>query len=68
MAITSGNAASVFALTPAHAKRLIQMLSHKILEYEKQFGEIKTEWKNKIVSPIQFSDIKNSRREDEEEM
>ena len=59
MAISSGQTAAVFALTPAHAKRLMQMLSNNISKYEKQFGELKTEWSSDMPSPIQISDISN---------
>ncbi len=64
MAISSGQTASVFALTPEHAKRLMQMLSHDISNYEKQFGELKTEWSSNIPSPIQVSDLSNGPKND----
>jgi hypothetical protein len=57
MAIASGEAGIVYALTPGHAKRLSQMLAHNVSNFEKQFGEIKAEWSENIPSPIQWSDL-----------
>ena len=58
MGVSSGQTGIVYALTPLHTKRLMQMLKHDIENYEKQFGELKTEWSSNIASPIQVSDIK----------
>lgn len=57
MAVASGEAAVAYALTPQHAKRLTLMMSQNIASFEKQFGEIKAEWPEKIPSPIQSSDL-----------
>lgn len=51
----SGEEARAYALTPQHAKRLHQYLSHHLIEYEKKFGEIKAEWINGVPSPIQIA-------------
>ncbi|HCC06272.1 TPA: hypothetical protein DEP94_02875 [Candidatus Nomurabacteria bacterium] len=57
LALASGQNLSVFALTPQHAKRLLLSLGHNIKEFEKNFGEIKTEWSPGIQSPIQIVDL-----------
>jgi len=41
--IFSGNQARQFHATPKHAKRIVLLLQQKITEYEKQFGELKTQ-------------------------
>lgn len=41
--ITSGNQGRQFTATPKHAKRISMLLEKQIKEYEKQFGEIKTQ-------------------------
>ena len=41
--ITSGNQGRQFTATPKHAKRILMLLEKQIKEYEKQFGEIKTQ-------------------------
>jgi hypothetical protein len=65
MAVSSGQNTLVFALTPGHAKRLMQMLAHNITKYEEQFGELKTQWLNNIPSPIQISDLGNGPSKEE---
>lgn len=57
MAMLTGENGIAYALSPQHMKRLAQYLAHQIVEYEKQFGEIKAEWKPGIQSPIQTKDI-----------
>jgi len=57
MALASGEGAIVYALSPEHAKRLMQYLEHDIAEYEKQFGEIKASWSPGIPSPFQSTDF-----------
>jgi hypothetical protein len=57
LAMYSGDAPAVYALTPQHAKKLTQHLQHKIAEYEERYGEIDAEWSEHIKSPIQSSDI-----------
>ena len=57
MGVSSGTTGVVYALTPQHAKRLTLMLTQHVVEYEKQFGEIKTDWPSKTPSPIQTSDL-----------
>ncbi len=51
--LSSGTQASIYSLTPQHAKRLQQYLSHQISDYEKENGEIVAEWNPKIISPVQ---------------
>jgi hypothetical protein len=51
--LQSGQQAQAYALTPAHAKRLVQKLTYEISEFEKQHGEITTEWNPNVVSPVQ---------------
>ena len=41
--ITSGNQGRQFTATPKHAKRIYLLLKQQIENYEKQFGEIKTQ-------------------------
>ncbi|OGZ69306.1 MAG: hypothetical protein A3D35_00600 [Candidatus Staskawiczbacteria bacterium RIFCSPHIGHO2_02_FULL_34_9] len=41
--ITSGNQGRQFVADPKHAKRICLLLEKQIKEYEKQFGEIKTQ-------------------------
>jgi hypothetical protein len=53
LALSSGIAASFYAITPQHAKRLSQYLAHQVSEYEKEHGIIVTEWSPNIVSPVQ---------------
>lgn len=52
-ALSSGNQTAIYSLTPQHAKRLQQYLTHQINEFEKEHGEIKAEWSPTIVSPVQ---------------
>jgi hypothetical protein len=53
MALSSGNHNQIYTLTPQHAKRLQQYLTHQLAEYEKEYGEVKAEWSPTIVSPVQ---------------
>lgn len=57
MAMVNGDEIDAYSLTPEHAKRLTQYLQHNVAEYEKQFGEIKSEWKPGVQSPIQLIDL-----------
>jgi len=41
--VTSGNQGRQFTATPKHAKRILLLLKQQIDNYEKQFGEIKTQ-------------------------
>ena len=58
MGLSSGNQSTIYSLTPQHAKRLQQYLSHQITQYEEKHGEIKADWNPNIVSPVQLSDEK----------
>ena len=51
--ISSGTQAQIFSLTPAHAKRLQQYLTHQLKEFEDKNGEITAEWNPNVVSPVQ---------------
>ncbi len=51
--ISSGTQASIYTLTPQHAKRLQQYLTHQINEYETDNKEITAQWSPTIVSPVQ---------------
>lgn len=53
MGIRSGGQAQVFSLTPGHAKRLLQYLTHELKEFEDKYGTINAEWNPNIVSPVQ---------------
>ncbi len=55
MSLSSGSQTGIYALTPQHAKRLQQYLTHQIAEYEKVNGEVKADWSPNIVSPLQPS-------------
>ncbi|MEK7638893.1 MAG: hypothetical protein AAB388_01895 [Patescibacteria group bacterium] len=51
--LTSGQQASIYSLTPQHAKRLQQYLAYQLGEYEGKHGAIKADWSPNIVSPMQ---------------
>ncbi len=51
--LSSGTQASIYSLTPEHAKRLQQYLSHELAQFETKHGEIKAEWNPNIPSPVQ---------------
>lgn len=53
MGLSSGTQSSIYSLTPQHAKRLLQYLTHEIAQYEKANGEIESSWSPNIVSPVQ---------------
>ena len=53
MGMSSGSQAQIYALSPAHAKRLKQYLGHEIANFEEKHGEITAEWNPNIVSPVQ---------------
>lgn len=53
MALSSGEQANIYSLTPGHIKRLEQYLAHEIETYEKEHGTINAEWNPNIVSPVQ---------------
>lgn len=42
-AIFSGNQVRQFLATPAHTKRIMLLLKQQVENYEKQFGELKTQ-------------------------
>lgn len=51
--MSSGAFAETYSLTPQHAKRLQQYLTHEIGDYEAKHGEIKSTWNPNVVSPVQ---------------
>lgn len=53
VSLQSGTQASVYSLTPQHAKRLAQYLEHQVTEYESKHGQIKAEWSPNVLSPVQ---------------
>ena len=53
MALSSGNQNAIYSLTPQHAKRLQQYITHQLSEYEKEHGIVKADWSPTIVSPVQ---------------
>ena len=55
LGISSGSQAQIYALSPAHAKRLQQYLEHEIQNFESKHGEITAEWNPNVVSPVQRS-------------
>lgn len=55
ISLSSGNQASIYSLTPQHAKRLQQYLAYQIADYEKRHGHIKADWNPNIVSPLQIT-------------
>ncbi len=61
MALSSGTQSSIFSLTPHHAKRLQQYLTHEIAQFEKTHGEINATWNPNIVSPVQTVNFPNDK-------
>jgi GTP cyclohydrolase I len=53
MGLSSGTQASIYSLTPQHAKRLMQYITHQMQEYEKEHGAVTATWSPTIVSPVQ---------------
>lgn len=53
LGVSSGAQAQIYALSPAHAKRLQQYLVHEIKNFEEKHGEITAEWNPNVVSPVQ---------------
>jgi len=53
MGLTSGNQGTIYTLTPQHAKRLQQYLTHQITEFEEKNTKINATWDPKIISPVQ---------------
>ena len=57
--IASGNQGRQFVATPKHAKRIYMLLDKQIKEYEKKFGEIKTELPNQPTGETKQSQGEN---------
>lgn len=52
--LTSGSQGSIYSLTPQHAKRLQQYLTHQVEQYEAKHNPIEAKWDPKIISPVQI--------------
>ena len=53
MGLSSGSQGSIYTLTPQHAKRLQQYLTHQLSEFEEKNGEVNAKWDPNVVSPVQ---------------
>jgi hypothetical protein len=53
LSMSSGSQTNIYALTPQHAKRLSQYLTHQLTEYEKSNSAIEATWTPHVVSPLQ---------------
>ncbi|HEU4677727.1 MAG TPA: hypothetical protein VFS75_03350 [Candidatus Paceibacterota bacterium] len=53
MALASGAQATIYSLTPEHAKRLYEYLGHELAAFEKRHGTIDATWNPNVVSPVQ---------------
>jgi len=53
MALSSGTQATIYSLTPQHAKRFSEYLQNQIEQFEKQHGPIQAKWDPNVVSPVQ---------------
>ncbi len=51
--MSSGTQAQIYSLSPAHAKRLLQYLTHELKDFEEKHGEITASWNPNVVSPVQ---------------
>ena len=51
--MTSGNQGAIYTLTPQHAKRLQQYMTHQLKEFENKYGEVDAKWDPNILSPVQ---------------
>ena len=59
LALLSGGNAQVFAFTPEHAKRFMQLITHNVKTYENAHGTIDTpEWTPEMKSPFDVKDFK----------
>jgi hypothetical protein len=56
MSLRSGKQPEMFVLTPQHAKRLAQYLTHQINEFETKHSKINTAWVPGVISPVQRVD------------
>lgn len=61
LALLSGGELSAFIFTPDHAKQLLNLLTKKVEEYEKEFGPLE----GRLPSDPMRSPIDLSRPEDE---
>jgi hypothetical protein len=59
LAMRSGSNTQVFAFTPGHAKRFMQLVAHNVGQYEGKKGKIKVDdWTPGMKAPFQVSDLK----------
>jgi hypothetical protein len=65
LGLFSGADVEMYALTPAHAKRLAIWIAAQVKVYEGQFGEIDANLLKPTVSPIQFTDPSQNNSEDQ---
>lgn len=61
----TGERATPYVITPQHAKKLAQYISHQVSEFEKKFSEIDAKWDPNVKSPIQVSDLKKPPKDDD---
>jgi len=59
LGVSSGTQAQIYALSPAHAKRLQQYLAHELKSFEQKHGEITAQWSPNVISPVQRSNPPN---------
>jgi hypothetical protein len=64
LGLFSGLDVEMYALAPAHAKRLAIWMAAQVKAYEAQFGEIDANLLKPTVSPIQFTDPSQNNSED----
>ncbi len=60
LGLKSGNQGTLYSLTPQHAKRLAQYLTHQVKEFEDKHNVIDSNWNPNIVSPVQPPNPKES--------
>ena len=65
LGLFSGLDVEMYALAPAHAKRLAIWMAAQVKAYEGQFGDIDANLLKPTISPIQFSDPSQSNSEDQ---
>jgi hypothetical protein len=53
IAMSSGEQATFYSLTPEHAKRLLKYLTHEVEGFEREHGAIEANWTPNVVSPLQ---------------
>ena len=64
LGLFSGLDVEMYALTPAHTKRLVICMTAQVKAYEAQFGEIDANLLKPTISPIQFTDPSQNSSDD----